>query len=209
MERRRLELHDRRHFARGNLADGATCGLGAGEQGGVDPKLGQILGTGPTDVLPLTPGSPAIDAANDLACPPTDQRGVSRPQGPHCDTGAYEAQPETIAFESNRVGGISQIWAMSPDGSNAVQLTHDELLKELPTFSPDGSTIVYTTVVGGLNQIWAINGDGSNLRQLTSQGTNDQPTFSPDGKKIAFDSDRNGYFQLFVMNADGWARRRS
>ncbi|MDX1665499.1 MAG: choice-of-anchor Q domain-containing protein [Candidatus Promineifilaceae bacterium] len=39
----------------------------------------------------LQEGSVAIDAADDSACPAADQRGVGRPQGPHCDTGAYEA----------------------------------------------------------------------------------------------------------------------
>jgi hypothetical protein len=40
--------------------------------------------------LALLPGSPAIDAGDDLTCPPADQRGVRRPQGAHCDIGAFE-----------------------------------------------------------------------------------------------------------------------
>ncbi len=39
----------------------------------------------------LQANSPAINAANDATCPPTDQRTVDRPQGGHCDIGAYEA----------------------------------------------------------------------------------------------------------------------
>jgi uncharacterized repeat protein (TIGR01451 family) len=39
----------------------------------------------------LLPGSPAIDAGDDASCLPTDQRGIPRPQGAHCDIGAYEA----------------------------------------------------------------------------------------------------------------------
>jgi hypothetical protein len=74
----------------GNLTDDGTCNLGLGDQHGVDPQLGGVDSSGPTDVLPLTSGSPAIDAGNILACPATDQRGVSRPQGAGCDIGAYE-----------------------------------------------------------------------------------------------------------------------
>ena len=48
---------------------------------------------GPTLTHALLPGSPAIDAADDAACPPTDQRGVARPQGPHCDIGSFELVP--------------------------------------------------------------------------------------------------------------------
>jgi beta-glucanase (GH16 family) len=45
---------------------------------------------GPTLTHALQTGSPAIDAADDTACPAIDQRGVTRPQGPHCDIGAFE-----------------------------------------------------------------------------------------------------------------------
>jgi hypothetical protein len=48
--------------------------------------------------MALLPGSAAIDAATDAICaaPPVnnrDQRGITRPQGAHCDIGAYEALP--------------------------------------------------------------------------------------------------------------------
>ena len=49
--------------------------------------------------LVLAPGSPAIDAGDDGACPATDARGVPRPQDgdgdsvAHCDIGAYELEP--------------------------------------------------------------------------------------------------------------------
>jgi hypothetical protein len=33
---------------------------------------------------------PGIDMADPTQCPPTDERGVTRPQGPRCDIGAYE-----------------------------------------------------------------------------------------------------------------------
>ncbi|MBI4518975.1 MAG: right-handed parallel beta-helix repeat-containing protein [Deltaproteobacteria bacterium] len=45
---------------------------------------------GPTWTRALLPGSPAIDAGNDLTCEAVDQRGITRPQGSHCDIGAFE-----------------------------------------------------------------------------------------------------------------------
>jgi Tol biopolymer transport system component len=195
--------------AGGNLTSDATCGLGATELQNTDPLLLALNTSGPTDVLPLAAISPAIDAGNTLGCPSTDQRGVSRPQGAGCDIGAYELvpRPSSIAFESDRTGN-SEIWVMDPDGSNAVQLTHDGATDSLPSISPDGHTVVYQQTVAGVNQIWAIDGDGSNPRQLTTQGSNLQPTFSPDGTKIAFDSTRSGSSQLWVMNADGSGQTR-
>src|SRR5439155_10377852 len=42
--------------------------------------------------IALQPGSPAIDDAVLANCPPTDQRGVTRPQGAGCDIGAFELE---------------------------------------------------------------------------------------------------------------------
>ncbi|MBK9927898.1 MAG: hypothetical protein IPP66_21710 [Anaerolineales bacterium] len=56
-----------------------------------DPKLGTLGNYGGfTQTIPLQTGSSAIDAGNDSVCPTTDQRGVTRPFGSHCDIGAYE-----------------------------------------------------------------------------------------------------------------------
>lgn len=67
-----------------------------------DPKLGPLQDNGgPTHTMAPGPGSAAIDAAVDAVCaaPPVnglDQRGIMRPQGPHCDIGAVEQdQPGT------------------------------------------------------------------------------------------------------------------
>jgi hypothetical protein len=38
----------------------------------------------------LGAGSPGIDTGNDATCAPTDKSGITRPQGLHCDIGAYE-----------------------------------------------------------------------------------------------------------------------
>ena len=56
-----------------------------------DAQIGFLgLYGGPTETVPLLPGSPAIDAAE--CSPATDQRGVSRPSGAGCDIGAFEAR---------------------------------------------------------------------------------------------------------------------
>jgi CSLREA domain-containing protein len=56
-----------------------------------DPLLGPLQDNGSfTQTMALGFGSPAIDTGDDLTCPSTDQRGVTRPQWMHCDIGAYE-----------------------------------------------------------------------------------------------------------------------
>ncbi len=61
------------------------------------PSLGPLQDNGgPTLTLPLLTGSPAIDAANNATCAPTDQRNGARPVdgdgdgSATCDIGAYE-----------------------------------------------------------------------------------------------------------------------
>jgi CSLREA domain-containing protein len=59
-----------------------------------DPKLAPLADNGGfTQMMALQPGSPAINAGSDADCSLTDQRGIGRPQGPHCDIGAYEFVP--------------------------------------------------------------------------------------------------------------------
>jgi len=82
-----------------NLDADATCGLsGPGDLTGVDPKLGSLQDNGgPTQTHALLAGSPAIDAADDSACPGHDQRGIARPLDGNgdgyvaCDIGSFES----------------------------------------------------------------------------------------------------------------------
>jgi beta-glucanase (GH16 family) len=77
-----------------NLVQDATCNAGSPDP--TDIITGTALvgpladNGGPTQTHALLAGSPAIDAADDALCPATDQRGVARPQGAHCDIGSYE-----------------------------------------------------------------------------------------------------------------------
>jgi hypothetical protein len=77
-----------------NVFTDGTCNPGASDQVVASPGLGALADNGgPTLTHALLAGSPAIDAADGTACPPTDQRGVARPQGAGCDVGAFELEP--------------------------------------------------------------------------------------------------------------------
>jgi uncharacterized delta-60 repeat protein len=79
-----------------NICSDASAGFTSpSSRSSTDPLLAPLGDNGgPTPTLALLPGSPAIDAGDDSACPPTDQRGVSRPQGLSCDIGAFELTPK-------------------------------------------------------------------------------------------------------------------
>lgn len=73
-----------------------------------NPLLGPLADNGGfTQTMALLPGSPAIDAGNDTpSCPSTDQRGVIRPQGAHCDIGAFELVQYVISGNAGVAGAI-------------------------------------------------------------------------------------------------------
>ncbi len=80
-----------------NLEDANDCGFGqAGDLTRSDPRLGALGDNGgPTATMALPATSPAVDAADPRCDAATDQRGITRPQGPRCDIGAYELQGVT------------------------------------------------------------------------------------------------------------------
>ncbi|MBI2612881.1 CSLREA domain-containing protein [Candidatus Kaiserbacteria bacterium] len=78
-----------------NIASDASCALGGtGDLNSTDPLLGPLQNNGgETETHALLAGSPAIDAVPLLSCTvTTDQRGITRPQGPGCDIGAFELE---------------------------------------------------------------------------------------------------------------------
>jgi Tol biopolymer transport system component len=61
-----------------------------------------------------------------------------------------------------------------------------------PSWSPDGTRLVFSGSVGGLTDLYVVNADGSELRRLTNDRYGDfQPQWSPDGSTIAFATDRD------------------
>lgn len=91
----------------GHDGSAGTFGFGASGSDIVPSQpLAEILGPlapngGPTNTHALAAGSPALDLVPLSDCVATDQRGVSRPQGPACDIGAFEREPAQPPFAFN------------------------------------------------------------------------------------------------------------
>ncbi|MBD3222751.1 hypothetical protein GF314_16085 [bacterium] len=96
------------------------------------------------------------------------------------------------------------------------------------TLSPDGRTIVFTSVRDGDLDIYTMDLDGENVRRLTdTPGYDGGPFYSPDGSMIVYRASRPegdrlaeyealldeglvrpGRLEVFVMNADGSGQRQ-
>jgi uncharacterized repeat protein (TIGR01451 family) len=81
---------------------GGQCAAVASDVINAQPHLGALAANGgPTKTEALSLSSPALNAADDALCSSEtahiDQRHVPRPQGPHCDIGAFELQYADLA----------------------------------------------------------------------------------------------------------------
>ena len=119
------------------------------------------------------------------------------------------------------------IYAANADGSDLRRLTSYGVYTAEGTLSPDGRTIVFTSLKDGDLDIYTMNVDGTDVRRLTTTpGYDGGPFFSPDGTLIVYrawhPSDsalatyrellqqrlvRPNRMEIWVMNADGSNQR--
>ena len=97
-----------------------------------DPQLGPMaFNGGMTRSMALLPHSPAIDAGDDSVCETTDQRGVTRPKGDHCDLGAYES-PKTPTISILNIHSYGWPYISDPPSQNGKQPVHGQALNLTP-----------------------------------------------------------------------------
>jgi Tol biopolymer transport system component len=115
------------------------------------------------------------------------------------------------------------------DGSGFRRLTDTPGYDAEATLSPDGTTIVFTSVRDGDLEIYTMATDGSQVKRLTHEpGYDGGPFFSPDGKRIVYRRDehpdaaslsryqellaqhlyRPGMLEIWVMDRDGANKRQ-
>jgi|GEM_PF-2917455 len=105
-----------------------------------------------------------------------------------------------------RLNNENEFWdviLIHPDGES-VQLTRDMGNNYRPTFSPDGTQILFVSDRDGNSEIYLMASDGSNQRRLTVNSiVDDFPVWSPDGSRILFSSNRTGNADLYLMDTTG------
>jgi dipeptidyl aminopeptidase/acylaminoacyl peptidase len=92
------------------------------------------------------------------------------------------------------------IWVMHADGSGAQSVLRDEADDWHPSWSPDGSRVVFTSNREGEAHVWVMSRDGSSLTRVTpGPGPADRASWSPDGSLILFGEGGD----LWVVSANG------
>jgi TolB protein len=91
-------------------------------------------------------------------------------------------------------------------------LVQDELVKQYPAWSADGTNIAYQATNGnpGGFDVYAVSAAGGQARRLTqTEGDDINPIFTSDGGRMLFASEgaQPGATVLSFMNADGTGRQ--
>lgn len=118
-------------------------------------------------------------------------------------------QGNLVAFTWRAVGSDYQIWGMLPDGSNRHAIADmtwtgglSTNMSGLPSFSPDGSRLVYAKHDATWD-LYTVNVDGTSPTLLASTpGTDQKPVWGNDGW-IWFVSDQDGNQEIYKVREDG------
>ena len=130
------------------------------------------------------------------------QKKISPVVGTTTSAFAWGPQGRRIAYVAAS-GSATQIYIYDIATAKSMQLTNDEMTKELGSWSPDGKWVAYAVTAPSADTgIYKKNPDGVNKIRLTDKADFD-PRWSPDGKKIAFQSRRDGNLEIYVMKQDG------
>ena len=123
--------------------------------------------------------------------------------------GGISAGVDQLVFERNHP--VRSVYRLRPPQEPEPVLVSSGWDQQ-PSFSPNGSRIVFTSRrAGDIDEIWIASADGSNAHQLTRGPEVRQgwPSWSPNGQSIAFESSTtDGHTNIWVIGAGGGVPRQ-
>jgi TolB protein len=108
--------------------------------------------------------------------------------------------------------GTTALYKMDMVSGTVTQLTEHTCIDTSPSYSPDGTQIVFTSDRSNPNEckekIYVMDSNGGNVHRISfGDGKYSQPVWSPRGDLIAFTKQLEGRFYIGVMNVDGTNER--
>jgi Tol biopolymer transport system component len=157
----------------------------------------------------------APDFDPDIAVMNSDGTGrklltIDSPPQPPADRNPTFSQNGRIFFQSDRVGGVTQIFSMNADGSGQTPLTTGPAANRDPDVSPDARQVVFVSTRDDPmlqeGNLYLMNADGTGQQRLLARGGNEfRPSFSPGGLRVTFSYGIPpfGVTEIAVVRTDG------
>lgn len=108
-------------------------------------------------------------------------------------------------------GQGNEVMKMNADGQGQINLTNNasNINDGAPSFSPDGSQIVFHSNRNGNFEIYTMGATGGTVTRRTNNTVDDRnPSYSPNGSQITFQSVRDGASRIYTMSSSGTSQTR-
>jgi Tol biopolymer transport system component len=127
---------------------------------------------------------------------------------------AWSPRGDRIAFGTGaffrRAGtGASRLATIGADGSSLMSLGDGPTRDGMPSWSPDGRSLVYRVADGDARGLYILDtATGARRRLETGSDRDTFPYWSPRGDWITFTSQRDGDYEIYRIRPDGTGLRR-
>jgi TolB protein len=106
-----------------------------------------------------------------------------------------------IAFTA-KGKGQSAVMAMDFDGHNAYRISNNSSTNILPSWSPSGGQIAYTSFMRANPDLYVTGAGGGRPKKISGQrGMNTGASWSPDGSKLAVTLSKDGNPEIYIISA--------
>ncbi|MBI3539918.1 MAG: PD40 domain-containing protein, partial [Candidatus Eisenbacteria bacterium] len=119
-------------------------------------------------------------------------------------TGESGVAQTRIAFIA-QTGRVKELYTMDYDGARVAPMTADRSIALSPSWSPEGSLLLYTSYRSGTGpHIFVTPSGGGKTFQISGRpGLNTSACYSPDGREIACTLSMDGNSEVYVLDARG------
>lgn len=118
------------------------------------------------------------------------------------EPGFFGSKIAFVARRSRRAGGGKIVMAMDFDGKGKYSLTRNSSLNILPSWSPNGSQVAFTSYMRNNPDLYVVGAGGGRPKRISKHpGMNTGGSWSPDGTRIAVTLSKDGNPEIYIINA--------